>query len=85
MKQVAASPKGTAYYAFQGVKVPTAAKTGSAENETANAHAWFAGYAPADAPEMVVLVLVEGGNMGGEVAAPLGRQVMDAYFAKAGQ
>ncbi|MHB9091722.1 MAG: penicillin-binding protein 2, partial [Chloroflexota bacterium] len=67
MKRVASSAKGTAYYAFQNFQVPTAAKTGSAENETANAHAWFAGYAPVDNPEVVVLVLVEGGNMGGEV------------------
>jgi penicillin-binding protein 2 len=82
MKQVAASPKGTAYYAFQGFQVPTAAKTGSAENQNPDAHAWFAGYAPADAPQIVVLVMVEGGKAGGEVAAPLGRQIIAGYFAQ---
>ncbi|MHB1132804.1 MAG: penicillin-binding protein 2 [Chloroflexota bacterium] len=78
--RVASSAQGTAYYAFQGFKVPTAAKTGSAENQNPDAHAWFAAYAPADKPEIVVLVMVEGGRMGGEVAAPLGRQVLEGYF-----
>ncbi|MCL5110688.1 MAG: penicillin-binding transpeptidase domain-containing protein [Chloroflexi bacterium] len=42
----------------------------------------FAGYAPADKPEVAVLVMVEGGKLGGEVAAPLGRQVLEGYFGK---
>jgi penicillin-binding protein 2 len=82
MKKVASSEKGTAYYAFRNFAVPTAAKTGSAENQGPKAHAWFAGYAPADQPEMVVLIMVEGGEMGGEVAAPIGRQVLEAYFKR---
>lgn len=82
MKDVASTSRGTAYYAFNGFPIPTAAKTGSAENQNADAHAWFAGYAPADAPEVVVVVMVEGGRAGGEVAAPLGRQVMAAYFKR---
>lgn len=81
MKRAAADPKGTANYAFKGFRVPTAAKTGSAENQNPDAHAWFAGYAPADNPEVVVLVMVEGGRVGGEVAAPLGRSFLEAYFA----
>lgn len=80
MKKVAASPKGTANYAFRGFRVSTAAKTGSAENQNPDAHAWFAGYAPADSPEIVALVMVEGGRAGGEVAAPLARQIMESYF-----
>lgn len=82
MVRVASTPKGTAYYAFQGFKVATAAKTGSAENQNPDAHAWFAGYAPAGKPEVAVLVMVEGGKLGGEVAAPLGRQVLESYFGK---
>jgi penicillin-binding protein 2 len=82
MKRVTGSPKGTAYYAFEGFKTPTAGKTGSAENQNAQAHAWFAGYAPADQPQVVVLAMVEGGEHGAEVAAPLGRQLLEAYFAQ---
>ncbi|MFI5366564.1 MAG: penicillin-binding protein 2 [Candidatus Binatia bacterium] len=44
-------------------------------------HAWFVAYAPFDAPEIAVAALVEhaeGG--GGAVAAPIARDVMQAYF-----
>jgi penicillin-binding protein 2 len=43
-------------------------------------HAWFVAYAPAEAPEILVAVLVEHGGHGGSAAAPLARQVMEAYF-----
>ena len=43
-------------------------------------HAWFVAYAPAEAPEIVVVVLVEHGGHGGSAAAPLARQVMEEYF-----
>lgn len=80
MKRAAADPKGTANYAFKGFSIPTAAKTGSAENQNPDAHAWFAGYAPVDNPEVVVVVMVEGGRAGGEVAAPLARNFLEGYF-----
>lgn len=66
---------GTGYAArIGGVKV--AGKTGTAENPHGASHAWFIGYAPADAPEIAVAVIVENGGAGGEVAAPVARQVM---------
>lgn len=40
-------------------------------------HAWFAGYAPADDPWAVVVVLVERGGTGGAVAAPVARKIFD--------
>ena len=43
-------------------------------------HAWFAGYAPARNPEVVVVALVENGGHGGVAAAPLVRKVLAAYF-----
>ncbi|WP_456431631.1 penicillin-binding protein 2 [Thermosulfuriphilus sp.] len=45
-------------------------------------HAWFAAYAPADAPEVAVVVLVEHGGHGGSVAAPLVKRILEAYFQK---
>ena len=39
-------------------------------------------YAPVEAPEIVVTVLVEHGGHGGSAAAPLARQVMETYFKK---
>lgn len=43
-------------------------------------HAWFVAFAPVEAPEITVAVLVEHGGGGGAVAAPLARRVLAAYF-----
>lgn len=43
-------------------------------------HAWFMSFAPAENPEIVVVVLVEHGGQGGQVAAPVAREVLAAYF-----
>jgi penicillin-binding protein 2 len=47
-------------------------------------HAWFAGYAPADKPEIVVVTITEHGGFGGSVSAPVSASVMRAYFEKKG-
>lgn len=39
-------------------------------------HAWFAGYAPTDSPEIAVVVLVEHGGGGGKNAVPVAMQVV---------
>lgn len=60
-----------------------AGKTGSAEFETGKeTHSWFVGFAPAENPEIAVCVLAEEAGSGGQVAAPIARTVMDAYFAE---
>jgi len=43
-------------------------------------HAWFIAFAPADDPLIALSVLVENGGGGSSVAAPVARQVMDAYL-----
>lgn len=46
-------------------------------------HAWFVGYAPAEAPTIAVSVLVEHvGHHGGTVAAPMAGAVMKRYLLK---
>jgi penicillin-binding protein 2 len=82
MKRVTSTPKGTAFYAFNGYRIPIAGKTGSAENAHGAPHAWFAGYGPVDDPQLVVIVMVEGGEMGGVVAAPRGRQAFEAVLGR---
>ncbi len=63
--------------------VTVAGKTGTAQNAGPNPHAWFVGFAPAEAPRIVVAVLVENGGgednaTGGRIAAPIARAVMEA-------
>jgi len=71
--------RGTARSArIAGTKV--AGKTGSAQNPSGVAHAWFVGFAPADAPRVAVAVIVEHGGAGGRVAAPIARQVMQSVI-----
>lgn len=60
-----------------------AGKTGSAEFETGReTHAWFTGFAPAEAPRLVVTVLVEESGSGGQIAAPIARSIFDVYFSR---
>jgi penicillin-binding protein 2 len=66
--------------------IDVAGKTGTAQsvNKSDSAkgqdHAWFASFAPAQDPEVVVVVLVERGGKGGQVAAPIARQIYQAIF-----
>lgn len=43
-------------------------------------HAWFASYAPADDPELVVVVFLEHGGAGSEAAAPVAKALYEIYF-----
>jgi penicillin-binding protein 2 len=43
-------------------------------------HAWFVGYAPFEAPEIVVAVFVFNGGEGSQWAAPVARDLLAAYF-----
>jgi penicillin-binding protein A len=75
MIQVVKNGTGTAA-AIEGVQV--AGKTGTAEVANGEPHAWFAAFAPAENPQVVVAVLVENAGTGGSVAAPIARQVIAA-------
>jgi penicillin-binding protein 2 len=56
-------------------------KSGTAEDPPRPSHAWFGGYAPSDNPQIVIVAFAENaGGGGGKVAAPIVRQVMEAYF-----
>lgn len=63
--------------------LPVAAggKTGTAQYASnKKTHAWFFGFAPWNDPEIAVLVLVEGGGEGTTAAAPVAKEVLNAYF-----
>jgi penicillin-binding protein 2 len=58
-------------------------KSGTAEAPPGPVHVWFGAYAPTNKPEIVVVAFGEhSGGGGGAVAAPMVRQVMEAYFKK---
>jgi peptidoglycan glycosyltransferase len=86
MVSVVASGTGTAAQ-ISGIEV--AGKTGTAQHgEGLPPHAWFTAFAPADAPQVAVAVIVlNGGNLGneatgGQVAAPIARAVMEAAHGR---
>lgn len=62
---------------------PVAGKSGTAEDFGRESHTWFGAYAPADQPKVIVVAFGENsGGGGGSVAAPMVRQVLEAYFNK---
>ncbi|BAS28616.1 penicillin-binding protein 2 [Limnochorda pilosa] len=82
MEGVVRDRKGTARTAFAGFprEVSVAGKTGSVEVTGKAVHGWFAGFAPVERPEVVVVVFIEHAGGGGSTAAPVGRQILEAYF-----
>ena len=90
-------PNGTAYEARIAGGPMLAGKTGTAEvvgrlprkegdpQRTwyfRRDHAWFAGFAPVDDPQLAVVVLVEHGGAGGKNAAPIAVQIVNEFLGK---
>jgi peptidoglycan glycosyltransferase len=69
---------------LNGLSYTAAGKTGSAEYnaEKGDSHAWFTGFAPVDAPQVCVTVIVEGAGSGGDYAVPIAKRIFDEYFSK---
>lgn len=68
-----------------GARIPgihVAGKTGTAENPAGPAHGWFVGFAPAEAPTVVVAVVIENTARGGEDAAPVGAAVLRSALGR---
>ncbi|MCB1719296.1 MAG: penicillin-binding protein 2, partial [Candidatus Competibacteraceae bacterium] len=95
MVKVVHSERGTARRIARGIAYTAAGKTGTAqvfslgEEEEYDAeqlarrlhdHALFIAFAPAEQPQIAIAVIAEHGGGGGSVAAPIGRQVLDAYL-----
>lgn len=75
---------GSGYNArIEGVRV--AGKTGTAQTNGAP-HAWFIGFAPAEAPQFLAVVVLENQGEGGTWAAPIVRDILfNALSAAAAQ
>jgi penicillin-binding protein 2 len=82
---VTSRPTGTATHIFRDsplLDIGVCGKTGTAQAGGVGQppHSWFTAYAPADDPEIVVLVMIENAGEGSAVAAPLTRQILEYYF-----
>jgi penicillin-binding protein 2 len=81
---VVADNHGTAHRARSRL-VTVAGKTGTAHSLGSAPgvhldHAWFAGFAPAENPQIAFAVVVENGGLGGEAAAPVAMAVAEALL-----
>ena len=96
MKDVVHSSRGTAKSISSGLLYQIAGKTGTAQVVSINAdedydksklnkrqwdHALFIAFAPAENPEIAIGLIVENGEHGSSVAAPIARKVLDAYMS----
>ncbi|MBB5207435.1 penicillin-binding protein 2 [Chiayiivirga flava] len=97
MVAVMHGPTGSARAAAEGVDYLIAGKTGTAQRvgRTSDAQidintlafdlryrALFIAFAPADAPRIAVMVVVESGASGSKTAAPVARRILDAWLGK---
>lgn len=95
MHEVVHGASGTAKRIAKDIQYQMAGKTGTSQvvaikqNEKYDAkklaeihrdHALFVGFAPLDNPQVAVVVLVENGGSGSGTAAPVAREVLDAYL-----
>jgi penicillin-binding protein 2 len=71
---------GTSAAVFSSFPIPVAGKTGTAQTPTGSDHSWYASWAPAFHPRVVVVVLIEHGGFGAEAAAPAAREIYSAFF-----
>lgn len=72
----------------RGAQVPgvsVAGKSGTAELDEGAPHSWFIGFLPAEAPEIVVAVVVERGGRGAERAAPIAGTLFRTYLELRGR
>jgi len=81
MLRVTNEPGGTAYWIFHDCPIKVCGKTGTAQNPLGDDHAWFVGFGPYENPEIALAVVVDQGGSGSGVAAPIARQIFDAYLA----
>jgi penicillin-binding protein 2 len=93
---VGVTREGTAARAFANAQYSSAGKTGTAQlfglkgekyvegrvAERLRDHAWYIAYAPAEAPVIALVVLVENGGFGAVSAAPLARVAFDYHLLK---
>lgn len=70
--------KGTGFGSVRMKEVAIAGKTGTAETGGGRPdHAWFAGYVPADQPQIAFVVVLEHGGSGAKAAGPIAHKLVE--------
>ena len=64
---------------FADIGITVAGKTGSAQS-TEGTHSWYLCFAPAENPQIAIVVLMEGAGNGSKYAVPAAKQILHAYF-----
>ncbi|MFH1540641.1 MAG: penicillin-binding protein 2 [Elusimicrobiota bacterium] len=57
-------------------------KTGTAQNPQGIDHAWFVCFAPSEKPKIALVIMIEHGGGGGDVAAPIAGKILAEIFEK---
>lgn len=77
LERVVADPRGTAHATLCLDEVAIAGKTGTAETGPGRAaHAWFAGYAPAERPRLAFVVALEHAGDASTAAGPVAKRLV---------
>lgn len=71
---------GTSVFVFEGIPYTVCGKTGTAQTGTPYPNGWFVAYAPAENPQIAIVVVVPNSREGSETAAPIVRRILDYYF-----
>ena len=82
LRKVVTSGTGMGINLDNSILPPVAGKTGTAEDSSGGAdHAWFAGFAPYDSGEIVIVAFAQNTPGGGSVhALPMARKVLRAWY-----
>ena len=76
-----AAHTGTSASLFATFPIPVAGKTGTAESGPGrDDHSWYASWAPANHPKIVVVTMIEHGGFGVQAAGPAAKEIYEAYF-----
>ena len=79
MEAAVRMPYGTAYQ-LSDLPFSVGAKTGTSQVSGKKLNAFFVGYAPAEDPQLAILVLIEDAREGSLNAVPVARDVMLWYY-----
>ncbi len=82
---VTTEPGGTAQGVFAGLPLAVAGKTGTGQVTGKQDTSWFASYASAEDPQLVVVAQVSQGGTGATTAAPLVREVYEGIYGLDGR